>query len=121
LTSRQRVRTAFQHRVALVDRVLEWMTAFTVRYLEEIGDYVKGWWMGDDRGMQTGPIMNPAADRAGKRRPVSPQERVWTQVRVLLKRCEHDRALPRPVWAHTTPCFSRICSASASETSCQSA
>ena len=43
----------------LIDRVLEWMIDFTALYLEEIGDFVEGWWMGDDWGMQTGPIMNP--------------------------------------------------------------
>ena len=43
----------------LVDKVLEWMIEFTSRYLDEIGDYVEGWWMGDDWGMQTGPIMRP--------------------------------------------------------------
>jgi uroporphyrinogen decarboxylase len=47
----------------LVDKVLEWMVEFTSRYLDEIGDYVEGWWMGDDWGMQTGPIMNPETFR----------------------------------------------------------
>ncbi len=42
----------------LVDRVLEWMMEFTSHYLNEIGDYVEGWWMGDDWGKRTGPIMN---------------------------------------------------------------
>lgn len=48
----------------LLDRVLEWMTEFTSHYLDEIGDYIEGWWMGDDWGMQTGPIMNPKTFRA---------------------------------------------------------
>lgn len=43
----------------LVDRILEWMIEFTSHYLEEVGDYVETWWMGDDWGMQTGPIMAP--------------------------------------------------------------
>lgn len=43
----------------LVERVFEWMMEFTSQYLDEIGEYVEGWWMGDDWGMQTGPIMNP--------------------------------------------------------------
>ena len=43
----------------LVERVLEWMTEFTSRYLDEVGPYVETWWMGDDWGMQTGPIMSP--------------------------------------------------------------
>ncbi len=47
----------------LVDRVLEWMMEFTSHYLDEIGDVIEAWWMGDDWGMQTGPIMNPAIFR----------------------------------------------------------
>ena len=47
----------------LVDRVLEWMMEFTSHYLDEIGDFVEAWWMGDDWGMQTGPIMSPAIFR----------------------------------------------------------
>lgn len=47
----------------LVERVLEWMMEFTSHYLDEIGDYIEGWWMGDDWGMQTGPIMNPKVFR----------------------------------------------------------
>lgn len=48
----------------LVERVLEWMMEFTSHYLDAIGDYIEGWWMGDDWGMQTGPIMNPKVFRA---------------------------------------------------------
>ncbi|MGO9272580.1 MAG: uroporphyrinogen decarboxylase family protein [Terriglobia bacterium] len=48
----------------LQDRVLEWMMEFTSHYLDEIGDYIEGWWMGDDWGMQTGPIMSPRTFRA---------------------------------------------------------
>jgi uroporphyrinogen decarboxylase len=48
----------------LLDRVLEWMMEFTAHYLDEIGDYIEGWWMGDDWGMQTGPIMNPQTFRS---------------------------------------------------------
>jgi len=47
----------------LLDRVLEWMMEFTSHYLDEIGDYIEVWWMGDDWGMQTGPIMNPKTFR----------------------------------------------------------
>ena len=47
----------------LVDRVLEWMMEFTSHYLDEIGDFIEGWWMGDDWGMQTGPIMSPGMFR----------------------------------------------------------
>jgi uroporphyrinogen decarboxylase len=43
----------------VVDRVLEWMCEFTARYLDAIGPSIEGWWMGDDWGMQTGPIMRP--------------------------------------------------------------
>ncbi|MGA2984788.1 MAG: uroporphyrinogen decarboxylase family protein [Terriglobia bacterium] len=48
----------------LLDRVLEWMMEFTSHYLDAIGDYIEGWWMGDDWGMQTGPIMSPHTFRA---------------------------------------------------------
>jgi uroporphyrinogen decarboxylase len=48
----------------LVDRVLEWMMEFTAHYLDEIGDFIEVWWMGDDWGMQTGPIMSPAKFRS---------------------------------------------------------
>jgi uroporphyrinogen decarboxylase len=48
---------------ALVGRVYDWMYEFTARYLDEVGEYVEGWWMGDDWGMQTGPIMSPATFR----------------------------------------------------------
>lgn len=48
----------------LVERVLEWMMEFTSNYLDEIGEYIDGWWMGDDWGMQTGPIMDPEIFRS---------------------------------------------------------
>ena len=48
----------------VVGRILEWMMEFTSHYLDEIGDYIECWWMGDDWGMQTGPIMNPEDFRA---------------------------------------------------------
>jgi len=48
----------------LVDRVLEWMMEFASHYLDEIGDFVEVWWMGDDWGMQNGPIMSPAMFRS---------------------------------------------------------
>ena len=50
--------------IRLVDRVLEWMMEFTSHYLDEIGDFIEGWWIGDDWGMQTGPIMSPQVFRA---------------------------------------------------------
>src|SRR5271157_1741392 len=43
----------------VVNRVTEWMSEFTAHYLDEIGDFIECWWMGDDWGMQTGPIMSP--------------------------------------------------------------
>jgi uroporphyrinogen decarboxylase len=43
----------------LLDRALEWMMEFASHYLDQIGEYVEVWWMGDDWGMQTGPLMNP--------------------------------------------------------------
>ncbi len=49
--------------VLLVDRVLEWMMEFTSHYLDEVGEFIEGWWMGDDWGMQTGPIMSPSIFR----------------------------------------------------------
>jgi len=48
----------------LVERVLEWTMEFTAHYLDEIGDFIEVWWMGDDWGMQTGPIMSPAIFRS---------------------------------------------------------
>lgn len=47
----------------LLDRMLEWMMIFTSHYLDQIGPYIEGWWMGDDWGMQTGPIMAPETFR----------------------------------------------------------
>ena len=43
----------------LVDRILEWEIQFFEKYLEQVGKYVELVWMGDDWGMQSGPIMNP--------------------------------------------------------------
>ncbi|MCX6090083.1 MAG: hypothetical protein NTX88_06925 [Candidatus Atribacteria bacterium] len=44
---------------ALVDRILEWEVDFFNAYLEEVGDVIEVVWMGDDWGIQTGPIMSP--------------------------------------------------------------
>jgi len=49
--------------VKLVDRLLEWECEFFDAYLAEIGEYIEMVWIGDDWGMQTGPIMNPAIFR----------------------------------------------------------
>lgn len=43
----------------LLDKILEYWIGFFDGYLEEIGEYVEMVWMGDDWGMQYGPIMNP--------------------------------------------------------------
>jgi uroporphyrinogen decarboxylase len=42
----------------LVDRVLEWMIEFNSHCLDEIGEFIDICWVGDDWGMQTGPIMS---------------------------------------------------------------
>lgn len=44
---------------ALVDRMLEFWLEFFAGYLDAIGDQVEMIWMGDDWGMQPGPIMQP--------------------------------------------------------------
>jgi uroporphyrinogen decarboxylase len=44
---------------ALVDRMLQFWIEFFDAYLGEIGEFVEMMWMGDDWGMQNGPIMNP--------------------------------------------------------------
>jgi uroporphyrinogen decarboxylase len=43
----------------LVDKMLEFWIDFFDAYLDEIGGYVDMVWIGDDWGMQDGPIMNP--------------------------------------------------------------
>jgi uroporphyrinogen decarboxylase len=43
----------------LLDKLLEFWIEFFDAYLAEIGEYVDMVWMGDDWGMQDGPIMNP--------------------------------------------------------------
>lgn len=43
----------------LVDMLLEYWVDFFDAYLGEIGEYVEMVWLGDDWGMQHGPIMNP--------------------------------------------------------------
>ena len=45
--------------IILIDRLLEWECEFFKDYLAEIGEYIEVVWIGDDWGMQTGPIMNP--------------------------------------------------------------
>jgi len=74
----------------LLDRVLEWMVEFTCRYLDEIGDYVEGWWMGDDWGMQTGPVMRPDLFRSlfkPRYRHLLDAVRARTDARICLHTC----------------------------------
>ncbi len=75
---------------ALVERVLEWMIEFTGRYLDEIGAYIEGWWMGDDWGMQTGPIMDPRIFRKifkPRYRRLLDAVRARTEAKVCLHTC----------------------------------
>ena len=43
----------------LMDMLVEWNMGFFEKYYEEIGDYIDVFWMGDDWGVQNGPIMSP--------------------------------------------------------------
>ncbi|KUO53075.1 MAG: hypothetical protein APF76_14890 [Desulfitibacter sp. BRH_c19] len=43
----------------LMDELLEWWIAFYDKYLDEIGEYIEYFWVGDDWGQQTGPLINP--------------------------------------------------------------
>jgi uroporphyrinogen decarboxylase len=47
----------------IVDRLLEWEIDFFDAYLTEIGEYIETVWIGDDWGMQNGPLMNPVLFR----------------------------------------------------------
>jgi uroporphyrinogen decarboxylase len=47
----------------LLDRILEWMMAFGGALLEEIGEYVEFFWVGDDWGSQGGPFYSPEVFR----------------------------------------------------------
>ena len=74
----------------LVGRVCEWMMAFSGRYLDEIGPYIEGWWMGDDWGMQTGPIVDPRVFRRIFKplyRQLLDAVRSRTQAKVCLHSC----------------------------------
>lgn len=48
---------------ALVDRLLEYWIDFFGAYLEAIGDFIEVVWLGDDWGIQLGPVMNPSVFR----------------------------------------------------------
>lgn len=43
----------------LLDMILEWMMEFGGCLLEEIGDYIEFFWVGDDWGTQQGPFYSP--------------------------------------------------------------
>jgi uroporphyrinogen decarboxylase len=47
----------------LLDRILEWMMAFGGALLEQIGEYVEFFWVGDDWGSQGGPFYGPEVFR----------------------------------------------------------
>jgi len=47
----------------LLDSIVDWMTAFGGALLEEIGEYIEFFWVGDDWGMQQGPFYSPEAFR----------------------------------------------------------
>ncbi|MCK5571087.1 MAG: hypothetical protein KAJ15_15300 [Spirochaetes bacterium] len=74
----------------IVEKVLEWMIEFTSLYLEEVGDYAEAWWMGDDWGMQNGPIMDPETFRKifkPKYRRLIDTVRSKTSAKVCLHTC----------------------------------
>ncbi len=43
----------------LMDRIVDWDMAFLDRYLTEIGDFIEYQWIGDDWGVQNGPLISP--------------------------------------------------------------
>ncbi len=43
----------------LLDAILEWMIAYGSRIMEEIGDVIEFFWVGDDWGAQGGPFYSP--------------------------------------------------------------
>lgn len=43
----------------LLDAIVEWMMEFGGALLEEIGEYIEFFWVGDDWGMQQGPFYSP--------------------------------------------------------------
>ncbi len=43
----------------LLDRVLDWNMAFVDEYLSAIGDFIEYHWIGDDWGVQNGPLVSP--------------------------------------------------------------
>jgi uroporphyrinogen decarboxylase len=47
----------------LMDRIVDWDMAFLDEYLTEIGDYIEYQWIGDDWGIQHGPLISPGMFR----------------------------------------------------------
>lgn len=75
---------------ALLDKMVEFWIEFQGRYLDEVGDYVEGWWMGDDWGMQTGPIMSPDLFRKvfkPRYKPLLDLVRSKTDAKICLHTC----------------------------------
>ena len=47
----------------LMDKIVEWNISFLDSYLSEIGDYIEYQWIGDDWGVQDGPLISPGMFR----------------------------------------------------------
>ena len=43
----------------LMDKIVEWNISFLDGYLSEIGDFIEYQWIGDDWGIQNGPLISP--------------------------------------------------------------
>jgi len=43
----------------LMDKIVDWNISFLDCYLSEIGDYIEYQWVGDDWGVQNGPLISP--------------------------------------------------------------
>lgn len=44
----------------LMDKIVDWNLSFFDRFYSEIGGYIDVFWMGDDWGIQNGPLISPA-------------------------------------------------------------
>jgi uroporphyrinogen decarboxylase len=45
--------------IYLMDKIVDWNIGFFDKYYNEIGQFIDVFWMGDDWGVQNGPIMSP--------------------------------------------------------------
>ncbi len=43
----------------MMDKIVEWNISFLDGYLSEIGDFIEYQWIGDDWGIQNGPLISP--------------------------------------------------------------